>query len=181
MIFFIKNEVDHLINELTTVSTKIDYKNMYYNPDDATSSSTKTNQIKTDLQQYGIKEGSLKLNICRKMCDIFNEDIKIKTVGFVKIKSNKIVPKHVDNKYNRSTVFCVPLIPKFENYQPPTFYNFTFSWQNYPFFMPTEMPHSVENNKYNRINFQIGFGYPIEELKSLYENKKLFKNTYSKV
>tara|TARA_B100000508_G_C11460980_1_gene279242 strand:- start:781 stop:1314 length:534 start_codon:yes stop_codon:yes gene_type:complete len=176
MIFFIKNEIEYFINELIIVSTKLNYKNMYYDPNNATSSSTKTNQIKTDLQQYGIKEGSLKLDICQKVCNLFNEDIKIKTVGFVKIEANKIIPKHVDNKFNRSTVFSIPLIPDFENYKPPTFYDFTVLWENKPFFMPTEKEHSVENNNFDRINFQIGFGYPIEKMKLLYQNKKLFKN-----
>lgn len=176
MILFIDRNFDNLISELREVASTLDYKFMYYNPKNATSSSSNKDQIKTELQQFGIKEGSLKLNVCHKACDLFHDNIKIRTIGFVKVAPNAVIPKHVDNKTNRSSVFSIPLTPDYENYKPPTFYEFETNWVNKPFFMPTEKLHSVENNNYERINFQMGFGYSIDEITNLYLNNMLFKN-----
>lgn len=179
MIFFVDYNFGSLLTELARTALTLDYKYMYYNPMNATSSSNNTTQTKTELQQFGVKEGSLKLSVCQQMCNLFKDDIKIRTVGFVKVSPNAVIPKHVDNKINRSTVFSIPLTPDFKNYVTPTFYDFKAEWKNKPFFMPTEYLHSIENNNYERINFQIGFGYSIDEIKKLYENKALFKNSNS--
>ena len=40
--------------------------------------------------------------------------------------------------------------------------------------MPTEKLHSVDNNEYTRVNFQIGFEYSIDTMNNYYKNGQLF-------
>tara|TARA_B100001094_G_C17922300_1_gene666528 strand:- start:219 stop:767 length:549 start_codon:yes stop_codon:yes gene_type:complete len=180
IIFLQNNNLNLLIPELrhhgaySPHFSGVNYKHMYYNITNTTSSSTDKTQIKTELQQYGIKEGILKLDIVHKVCNLFPKNIKIKTLSFVKINPNKKIDKHVDNKKNRSTVLSIPLAPNFSKYKPVTFYDFETNWIDLPFLMPTEKLHSVDNNEYTRVNFQIGFEYSIDTMNNYYKNGQLF-------
>lgn len=175
MILFIDHQpLDDLIPKLRQVSSTLSYKHMYYDAESATSSSTNKRHIKTELQQFGVKEGSLNLDVVHEVCNVFYSDIDIRTIGFVKIDPNQKIGKHVDNKINRRTTLSIPLTPQFKKYAPVRF-EFNVEWKDKIFFMPTEKPHSVENNSYQRINFQLGFGYSIDHIKHLYNTGRLFR------
>ena len=97
-------------------------------------------------------------------------------ITLMRIKSGVEVVPHVDNPiYKRTTSIVFPLVPSAKYYTPCTMYEpekVDIGWRSCYAFDTTKL-HGVKNDTdHDRYQAQIGFGLPLEEVFSLYKNKK---------
>jgi len=93
------------------------------------------------------------------------------------------VAPHIDADYEqaRNTTCIIPLYPEGDEYMPCDFVDRSgemiesIGWKEHGFMMTTRKLHRVISNKYDRLNLQITFKEPIEELYELYKEDKLIR------
>jgi len=93
------------------------------------------------------------------------------------------VIKHRDGPFGRNCVLSIPLLPTF-NYPPTNFYDINEAFVGQcdfvefnPAFLNTQQIHDLINQENMRLNLQLCFDKPFEEVVNLYKNKKLFSLT----
>jgi len=86
-----------------------------------------------------------------------------------------------DYEQARNTTCIIPLYPEGDEYMPCDFVDRSgemiesIGWKEHGFMMTTRKLHRVISNKYDRLNLQITFKEPIEELYELYKEDKLIR------
>lgn len=118
-----------------------------------------------DFCAYPTKGGAYDGNLCWDMdIDKFNRFELNSYTMFVHQPAHTHVIPHVDNdRWNRNTVLLVPLFWHGE-YAPCEFTDGVTVTHETPVLMNTQLEHRVNNNAYDRYNFQICFAEPIEEV-----------------
>lgn len=91
----------------------------------------------------------------------------------LRIKSNAIVPEHIDGVKERNTVIIFPLSPYGPDFKGcDTKHSGCIPW--YPCYaFNTQLPHSVYNNEHDRISLQLFYDMPIEEVHEIYVENML--------
>jgi hypothetical protein len=123
------------------------------------------NNSRTDFVAYDTISGNKDGNLCWD-CNIekFNKFNFNSYNFFIKQEPNTKVKKHIDNpKWKRNTVILIPLFWH-QDYAPAYYIDGVKVTHETPIFFNTQLEHYVNNNDYNRYNFQICFEEPIEEV-----------------
>lgn len=119
----------------------------------------------------------------RKIIEAFHEDLGItyKDAQIFRMKPNDYGLIHKDT--DRTCGILFPITPIGEQFAPIRFHDSAkqeveiLNYSEQAIILNVLEYHSIQNNQHERINFQIDFQLPYEEVVQLYKDGKLFKNS----
>lgn len=165
---------DDLLEELYETEKSIQYKIYKTTSRTLEANPTFKNNCETEMLIYTEKEGCFELPVVKRICErlIFVPN----TASFIKLLPGVIMPPHRDNVDTRCSHFIIPIFPLNNNYTTTMFYDNKKNvidrcqFSTGPVIINTQELHSVQNNKYERIQFNLGFS------ESIYDwNNKIYR------